>query len=126
MLRLYHDPEGVEEVTEQNPDHFRKAVTEGGTLEDITELYLLTDDAGLTYENVSIQAVGDEDDAEDSGEIDISYSLDGVTFDDPLDLPDGDYAEARKIYRKAVAPNVESAFKRTDIMHEWKFDEYVK
>lgn len=126
MLRLYHDPEGVEEVTEVNPDHFRKAVREGGTLEDITELYLLSDDEGLTYENISIQAVGDEDTASESGHIDISYSLDGVTFNDPLELPDGDYTTAQKIYRKAVAPNVGAAFKRTDILHEWEFDEYVK
>lgn len=126
MIRMYHDQAGTQEVTEQNPDSFRKAVFAGDDLEDVAELYLKTDDPDLTYENVSITAKGDDDGASESGQIDVKYSLDGSSYSDTLELPDGDYGSPIKIYRRAVAPDVQAAFRRTDIEHKWTFDEYVK
>lgn len=126
MLRLYHDEAGLREVTQNDPDLIKDAVYAGGSLTRISELYVKSDDSALTYENISLTAIGDENTANQSGEVDVTYSLDNVTFEQTLALPDGDYTTAQKVYRKVTAPNVSAAFKRLDIQHELSFDEYVK
>ena len=126
MLRLYHDEAGLREVTQNDPDVIKETVFAGGTLTRVGELYVKTDDGNLTYENISLTAIGDENTASQSGEVDVTYSLDNETFVQTLALPDGDYATALKVYRKVVAPSVSAAFKRLDIQHELSFDEYVK
>lgn len=126
MLRLYHDEAGLREITQNDPDLIKDAVFGVGNLTKISELYVKSDDANLTYENISLTAIGDENTASQSGEVDITYSLDNKTFEQVLALPDGDYTTALKVYRKVFAPNVNAAFKRLDIQHELSFDEYVK
>lgn len=126
MLRLYHDEAGLREVTQNDPDVIKETVFAGGTLTRVGELYVKSDDSALTYENISLTAIGDENTASQSGEVDVTYSLDNETFEQVLTLPDGDYVTALKVYRKVVAPTVEAAFKRLDIWHELSFDEYVK
>lgn len=125
-LRLYRDEDGLDEITDENPDYIKKPVMVDGTLTDVTEIYMKSADPNLTFENISLTTVGDEDGASDSGEVDVSYSLDGSNYVQILPLPDGDYENALKIYRKAVAPNVAKAFKRLEISHDYVYDEYVR
>lgn len=125
-LRLYHDPDGLSEITKLNPDTVREAVLVDGTLTDVREIYLLSDNPNLTYEVIILRTIGDKDDASVSGEVDIMYSLDGETYSQILALPDGDYEEPLAVYRKVVAPSVTDAFRETTIEHEWDFDEFVR
>lgn len=126
MLRLYRDAAGQSEITQQSPDIVKEPVLVNGTMTNVRELYVKSDDTNLTYEKIVLTAIGDEDGASQSGEVDVTYSLDGQNYVQVLDLPDGDYAESIKVYRKVVAPNVAKAFKRLDIEHQLSFDEYVK
>lgn len=125
-LKFYRDINGQNEITAGNPDAIRKPVLAGGTATDITEIYLKNDDPNLTFSEIVLTSLGDEDGADASGEVDITYSLDGVSYVQSLSLPNGDYASAFKVFRKATAPNVARAFKRVDIEHELSFNEYVK
>lgn len=126
MLQLYKDANATELISESNPDEVRDVTLVGETLTVVSELYVKSDASTLTYENISLTAIGDENAASQSGEVDITYSLDNTTFEQTLALPDGDYATATKVYRKVTAPTVSAAFKRLDIEHELSFDEYAK
>mgnify|MGYP001193059112 FL=1 len=126
MIKIYHDPEGTQEITADNPDFIHKAVPVGNVLEDIVQIYLLSDDPTLTYENIHITADNDDDGATSHGQIDVKYSLDGATYKDTLEIPDGDFATAVAVYRKVIAPDVQEAYKRTDILHKHLFEEYKK
>lgn len=130
MLRLYRDAAGQSEITSDNPDTVRKAVPAGATLTDEQVQYLKSDDPTLTYEGVSIWAEGDEDNADQHGEVAVFYALDNGgspgEYKPVLDVPDGDFVEAVPIWRKVVAPGVRAAFRRIDIVPKWQFDEYVR
>ncbi len=136
-LKLFFDAAGTQEITEINPDYVKSAVTDTSDFVDNQEFYLKSTDAALTYEEIVLTTIGDEDNATESGEVDITYSLDGVTYKQVLEIPDGAYDTALKIHRKAVAPNVTKAFKRPYIdpstqqetgliEHELHYHEYVK
>lgn len=53
-LKLYHDSNGDNEITESDPDEVKEAVAEGSDLSDETVIYLMSDDDSLTYENIEI------------------------------------------------------------------------
>lgn len=136
-LKLFFDEAGTQEITQNVPDFIKDAVLDGTDLVDEKEIYLKSVDNALTYEEIFLTTIGDEDDATESGEVDITYSLDGTTFKQILEIPDGAYDTALKIYRKAVAPSVTKAFKRPyidpdtqqevgKIEHNIEFHEYVK
>lgn len=126
MLRLYRDQACQDEITQNSPDFFEKAVLAGGTLTDVAELYIKSDDSEATYKNIYITGIDDEDSASESGEIDILYSADGSNYVQELNIPDGEYTTPLKIYRKAIAPAVTKRFNRVDIKHELGQDEYEK
>lgn len=125
MLKLYHDPLGSNLISNDAPDVIKGAVLENQTFTDIKEIYLLGD-PDLTYEDIILLTIGDVDGATQSGEVDITYSLDGENYADVLQIPDGSYDETLTIFRKAVAPNVDTAFKLLEIKHELTFSEYVR
>lgn len=129
-VRLYRDAAGTDEITSTNPDRVRKAVPVGQDLVDEQVLYLRSDDPTLTYEGVSIWAEGDEDDADQHGEVAVFYALDKGgspgEYKPVLDVPDGDFVEAVPIWRKVVAPGVQAAFRRVNIVPKWTQNEYVK
>lgn len=129
-LRLYHDEGATQEITEETPDTVHMAVAVGQTLVDERPIYVLSDDPGLTYEAVSIEAGGDTDDASESGQVDVLYASDNNgepgTYVQTLTLPDQDYAAPHKIWRKVTSPNVQQAFNVTTIQHILQWHEYAK
>ena len=129
-LRLYHDAAATTEITAANPDVVHKAVAQGQTLVDERPIYVKSDNPNLTYENVSIDGMGDVDGASQSGQVDVLYAPDnnGVpgTYVQTLTLPNQDYATPHKIWRKVTSPNVQSAFNLTTIQHQLSWHEYAK
>lgn len=125
-LNFYHDEACTQLIDESNPDYFREPVTGGATATDERAIYLKSDNPGVTYENVEITTEGDEDEASESGEIDVMYRVGGGEWSQMLVLPDGDYVGPLEIRRSITAPNVTEAFKRLDIKHQLDYDEYVK
>lgn len=129
-LRLYHDADATQEITEETPDTVHMAVAVGQTLVDERPIYVLSDDPGLTYEAVSIEAEGDTDDASERGQVDVLYAPDNNgtpgTYVQTLTLPDRDYATPHKIWRKVTSPNVQQAFNVTTIQHVLQWHEYAK
>jgi len=129
-LQLYHDSGGTNLIESGDEDIYRNAVSSSNTAVDEKIIYVGSDDTNLTYENITIDAINDEDSASVSGEIDVTYAVDNSgtagTYQDVLTLSDGDFSTPVPVWRKVTAPNVTSAFKRTDIQHELNFDEYVK
>ena len=126
-LRLYHDSDATEEITEDNPDHVRQAVTDGTDLEEITPIYLASDDDNLTYENITVRKTSTED-----NNVYVDYALSESDFDsmahgdnESIDIDNGAYTSSLTIYRRVVAENVTEPFTRTDIKHETEADEYV-
>lgn len=128
-LRIYHDANGTQEITSTNPDTAHQAVPSGQTLTHDKAIYIKSDDANLTYENILIDALGDTDGATQSGQVDVLYAPDvnGApgAFSQTLTLPNGTYQTAYKIWRRVVAPNVTGAFRITTINHQLTWDEYV-
>ena len=133
MLGLYFDEDGENEVLgthhengDYDPDTIREPVEQGEDGEFITELYLITKDEDLTFEDIYIEAEHDEDDASESGEINVEFSLDDVDYQDKLNIPDDDFSEPVKIYRRVTAPSVDYPFKREDIIYNTEFKAFVK
>ncbi len=54
-LKLYHDIACTQEITDINPDEVKEAVSSGSDLTDETIIYLKSDNALLTYENITIE-----------------------------------------------------------------------
>lgn len=127
-LRLYSDVQATQELGPSNPDSIRSAVTPGSTLVDERVIYLKSDDPNLTYENIVLEALGDNDNATESGQVNVEYALDqggapGV-YQDPLPIPNGRYNTPTPIWRRVTAPNVTAAFARVDIEHYLTATEY--
>lgn len=126
-LRIYEDSDATTELT---TDIFKGAVEDGENLVEEKHLYICSDDAEKTYENVSITATNDTDGASNSGEIDYEYAPDDGgspgTYVQTLDLSDGDFDTSVSIWRRATAPNVQEEFKNEIIEHQISFDEYIK
>ncbi len=125
-LRLYHDEAGNQEITAEDKDTVEGAVVSGQTLTDEEVLWLKSDDANLTYENITITSTNTPGEPP----VTVEYALDDgagnpVTYADPLTVSDGAYTSAIKIHRKAVSENITGAFVRTNIEHEVKADEFV-
>jgi len=126
-LRLYHDSDATQEITSGDPDHVKQAVSDGADLEDISPIYLASDDANLTYENITVRKVSTE-----ANQVYVDYALGQADFDtmayganESISISDGDYGTSLTIYRRVVAENVTGAFTRDDIQHETEADEYV-
>lgn len=126
MIKAYHDAECTEEITEQNPDLIKSAALAGADMQDTKVIYLKSDGPNLTYENISAYTVGDIDGADKQGEIDILYSLDGETYTQTVDIPNGDFETPVSLWRKAIAPAVTDAFNLYQIEHKILYDEYVR
>lgn len=124
-LKMFHDGETTQEVTEENPDLTRKATKSGENLTDERQFWIKSDDPLLTYENISMIALNDYNEPT-SGQVDIKYSLDGEIYEDSIIIPNGDFSTPVAIWRKVYSPNIISAFNVTSILHEITADEYVK
>ena len=129
-LHLYHDSSATNLVESGDEDYEKTGVTSGNQAVVEKQLYVGSDDTNLTYENISLDALGDEDGASSSGDINVEYAHDNSgsagSYSESISLSNGDFDPAVPIWRKITAPSVTSAFKRTDIQHELTFDEYVK
>ena len=128
-LKLYADAACTSEITAGNPDTVRKAVTQCTQMTDEKALYIKSDNAGLTYENISVTAVNDNNGTTTSGQVDVMYAPDNAgvagAYVQNLNLANGAFGAAVKIWRKVIAPNVQAAFKKTNITHQITADEYV-
>lgn len=129
-LKFYHDSGATNPIAVGDEDYHRGAVVSGNDLVSEKVIYIGSDETLLTYENVSVTSINDEDGASVNGDINVQYAVDsgGVagTYQDTLPLSDGDFATAVPIWRKVIAPNVSAPFKRIDIEHNVSFDKYVK
>jgi hypothetical protein len=129
-LHLYHDSGATNLIEDGDEDSYRGAVPASQTATHEEKIYIGSDDSGLTYESIEIDTVGDEDGASTSGEVNVQYAVDNSgsagTYSETLTLSNGDFDPAIPIWRKITAPNLQSAFKRTDIQHRITYDEYVK
>lgn len=129
-LFLYHDSSGTNLVESGDEDYEREAVQSGNQVVLEQKLYVGSDNTNLTYENITLDSVNDEDSANQTGEINIQYAPDesgspGVYLES-ISLPNGDFDPPVAIWRKMIAPSVENAFIRTDIQLELNYDEYYK
>lgn len=125
-LVIYHDFSCTSPVSASSPDNFNKAVPWGNDAIDIRQFWIKSDDPDLTYKNITIEAVNDDDGASMSGQIDVTYSLDNTAYSQSITLPDGDYSTPVSFWRKVYSPCVEGAFSRTNIVHQITADEYCK
>ena len=125
-LRLYHDDQAQNEITQANPDEVHVAVPVGEDLDDQEQIYLASDDATLTYESIEITAV------EDNGnDVDVEYAFDDngspdLPWQETIEPTDGDYETPVPIWRRVFKENVQEAFQRTDIDHQVTADEFVQ
>ena len=117
-IRMYHDQEATEELSENNPDTVRQAEEAGNDWIEEREFYLKSDDITLEYENVLVFAENND------SNLYVEYSEDGITYYDELELANGDYDEVVSIYRKVTAPNVQEAFNRENVIPVVRFDKY--
>ena len=126
-LRLYFDSAlnnvvESEEFTTGEEDIVKEAIQSGNDIEDILSLYVASTDTNLTYENVSITQTESE-----IGDVNIQYRESGsTTWEDVLNLANGDYSTPLEIERKVSVSNVEEVINRTDIRHTIQFDKYSK
>lgn len=130
-LHFYHDSAGTTEIDFTNVDHEREADVQGSTVVLEKKIYIGSDDSNLTYENVTVSTINDNDGATQSGQVDILYALDSGgspgTYQQSLDVPNGDFDPPVAIWRKMVAPNIQEAFTVNFIEHHIEnYDEYVK
>lgn len=124
-LRLYMDSSCTQPVSTDltTPDTTHQAVASGSTLTEQRSLWIKTDDATKTYENVVLTASGDDANA------DYQYAPDNAgspgTWANSLSLSDGAYSSAVRVWRRVQCANVTAAFTRTDIKHSLTWDEYA-
>ncbi len=154
-LRLYLDAACTQEIDELNPDIIHKAVVAGADMLDERSLWIKSDADVLTYENIETTAKlilldeynnpvlveGDPVLEDLPPEISIQYAVDNNgspgAYLDPGIIPDGPFDQAVRIWRKVIAPSVESAFKfpykipgsdpvrKKGIVYKLNWDEYV-
>jgi len=129
-IRIYHDSEGNEEITSGNPDIHKDAVPENEESETIQEIFLLTDDNELTYENVEISLQGSTSGAEfDNIYVDYNETDDFSGIDpgsqETLSLSDGDYSTAVSVYRRVTVTNVQDPFIDEELYHRVQRDDYI-
>lgn len=129
-LKFFHDANATEPIDEQNPDIVHEPVDAGGTLLNEKKLYLASTNALLAYENLTIRGeVIDVIPEEASGIIvSVMYALDNNgspgTYEEELELPDGDYQTPLPVWRRVYVQNVDQAFKAT-IEHIVPHVEYI-
>lgn len=122
-LKLYHDDNDSKgaEITAQNPDEIKEAVTSGGGIDDVAPIWMESDSSTLTYENIEV-----EKDGNGSPTVTITYSAtEEGTYTSKYEPSDGDYDSAHKFWRKVVVTNITEPFERDDINHQVKADEYL-
>jgi hypothetical protein len=124
-IKMFHDSACTQEVTAANPDLLRQAVESGEDLTEDREFWLRSDDNTLTYENITITASGDSN-SPTTGEVDIKYSLSNENYEDEISLPNSDFSDPVKIWRRVHSPNVTFAFNVTTIAHKITAEEYLK
>lgn len=121
-LHFYENSDMTAEIDSGNPDTVRNAVQQGNQAVDERQIYIGSDDSTLTYENIIVETANDFDGTTTSGEIDVLYAPDNSgsagTYSQTLDMSNQDFDPAIPIWRKVVAPDVQSAFKITDIQHQ--------
>jgi len=106
-----------------NPDQTRQAVASGGQLQEQRSLWIKSDDAQKTYENVILTASGDDANA------DYEYAPDSGgspgTWAASVAPSNGTFGTAVRVWRRVTCPNVTSPFNRTNIKHSLAWDEYA-
>ena len=125
-LAFYHNSAGTQPINAANPDSATGAVPQGGTFEDIRQIYL-RGQSGRTYKNVSVTAKSVPAD------MTVQYSTSSSgPWNNTLNLSDGTFSTAVGFYRRVRRPNVQGPFKVPDpgssvpaIEHEVTFDEYI-
>ena len=126
-LKLYHDSAGSkgDEITGINPDEVKEAVESGSNLVSEAVLWLESSDGTLTYENIEIT----KDSNSLSPAVTLEYAPDSGgsagTYVSTYEPADGAYGTAHKFWRRVTVNNVTEAFKREDINHQVKADEYI-
>lgn len=129
-LRLYHDEACTTPIDDTNKDTIHKAVDIGQDLVDEKPCWIFTDNVSETYEEAKLTGKGDTDGAAESGTIDVLWALDvdgyPGEYQQVLILPDGDYSEPVKVWRKVIAPNVQEPFNVATVTHELTWHAYAK
>lgn len=125
-LDFYLDQECTQKITSLSPDYAKDKATQGQTLELVKELWIKSDNETLTYEDIEVYADNDEEGASNSEEAEVLYSKDNVAYFNVLSMANGNYITPVKIFRKVIAPNIQEAFQRTDIIPKLKYTGYVK
>ena len=123
-IKLYHDSAGSrgDEITAINPDEVKEAVVSGGGIDDVAPIWMESDSATLTYENIGVE----KDSTGGSPTVTITYSAtEGGTYTAKYEPADGDYDTAHKFYRKVVVTNITEPFERDNINHQVTADEYL-
>lgn len=123
-LLMYFDAACTNQISSDNanPDIVHKSTTAGQTITDELSIWIRSNDAQKTYEDVVLTAQGDDSSA------DVQYAPDnsGVAgaYVQSLSLTDGTFASALRIWRKITAPNVTQAFNK-NIQHKLTYSEYA-
>ena len=129
-LKLFHDVDATEPIDEQNPDIVHEPVDAGGTVLNEKKLYLASTNPLLAYEDLTIRGEVIEIIPEEASGIivSITYALDDNgspdTYEEELELPDGDYQTPFPVWRRVYVQNVNQAFKAT-IEHIVPHLEYI-
>lgn len=125
MLKLYRDEACTEEFTSEDPDVASGAVEENETFVDEKAIYLKSDDPNLTYENISIEKLSDE--IAPGVILEYAPDVDGSAggYSETYEPSDGAYTNAHKLWRRVTKENVAEPFKREDVKHRVKSDNYI-
>jgi hypothetical protein len=129
-IRIYEDYQCTTELNLSNKDEIIEAVEQNSDYIGERKLFLKSDDAMLTYRNITIEGYGDVDNTTTSGEVDVKYALDVGGSPDiyaqKLNIPNGNYNEVVPIWRKVIAPNVQSPFLETEVEHQLYSDAHIE
>lgn len=105
-----------------NPDSLRQSTTSGQTITHERSLWIKSDDVTKTYEDIVLTAQGDDTSA------DVMYAPDNAgsagTYIQSLDLVDGTFGTAVRVWRKITAPSITEAFNRS-IQHKLNYTEWA-
>lgn len=124
-LKLYLDSAATQEITALNPDEAKGAVLAGENFVDQQEIWMKSDDASLTYENIEITK--DSTGALPAVTLEYAPDNEGVpgTYVATLTPANGAYSTVYKFWRRVTKTNVTEAFTKTDVNHRVKADEYI-
>jgi hypothetical protein len=122
-LKIYLDAACTIECTPVNPDTLRSSARLGQTATVQGSIWIKSDNALLTYEDITLTADGDDANA------DVEYAPDNAgapgAWAQTIIPSNGAYAEAVRIWRRVTCPNVQGPFNRINISHELTWSEFL-